>query len=302
MCIFDVEDEGAAFAYAEERVRASGSRLAVSNKASEREGRVFQLIGRAEFGEALRALMHEQFRLVDRRAMSGDPFSGRETSLTNLHRLLADYPAIEFVPLAVRGDRLVLAEWRCRNPNGYEAVYLNVDEFDERGLLVEQVRFDEHDFDGAYRELERRYYAGEGAAFAEAGAVSTEVVLALNGGEIDRFFDELVAPEFRTQNRSRALFTDLSATEFRTTLLDLRAMVASVRVRSAVVCWLSPTWVVGRFEREAIGRDGEQYAWSMLLVTEVRAGRMTSMCLFELDDEEAAFAYAEERSKEPPQP
>ncbi len=27
-------------------------------------------------------------------------------------------------------------------------------------------RFDEDDFDGAYRELDRRYYAGEGAAFA----------------------------------------------------------------------------------------------------------------------------------------
>ena len=27
-------------------------------------------------------------------------------------------------------------------------------------------RFDEDDFEGAYRELERRYYAGEGAAFA----------------------------------------------------------------------------------------------------------------------------------------
>ncbi len=30
-------------------------------------------------------------------------------------------------------------------------------------------RFDEDDFEGAYRELDRRYYAGEGAAFAEAG-------------------------------------------------------------------------------------------------------------------------------------
>ncbi len=30
-------------------------------------------------------------------------------------------------------------------------------------------RFDEDDFESAYRELDRRYYAGEGAAFAEAG-------------------------------------------------------------------------------------------------------------------------------------
>jgi hypothetical protein len=79
-------------------------------------------------------------------------------------------------------------------------------------------------------------------------------------------------------------------------------MVASVRVWSAAVCWLSPTWVVDRLERTAVGRDGEQYAWSMLLVTEVRAGRMASMCIFEVDDEEAAFAYAEERSAEPTTP
>ena len=35
MCDFDVEDEEAVFAYAEERVRAASSRLAVSNRASD---------------------------------------------------------------------------------------------------------------------------------------------------------------------------------------------------------------------------------------------------------------------------
>ena len=35
MCQFDLEDEEAAFAYAEERVRATTSRLAVTNRASE---------------------------------------------------------------------------------------------------------------------------------------------------------------------------------------------------------------------------------------------------------------------------
>ena len=39
-------------------------------------------------------------------------------------------------------------------------------------------------------------------------------------------------------------------------------MVASARSWYSAVCWLSPTWFVGRYEREAVGRDGERYAWT----------------------------------------
>ena len=73
--------------------------------------------------------------------------------------------------------------------------------------------------------------------------------------------------------------------------------VATVRSWSATECWLSPTCGIGRHEREAVGRDGERYAWTRLVVFEVRDGRNTSMCVFELEDEEAAFAYAEERAR-----
>ena len=61
------------------------------------------------------------------------------------------------------------------------------------------------------------------------------------------------------------------------------------------MCWLSPTWVVARQHREAVGRDGERYEWLRFHVGEVRDGRLASMCEFEIDDEEEAFAYAEER-------
>ena len=43
-------------------------------------------------------------------------------------------------------------------------------EVDDDGRIAYEGRFDEDDFEDAYRELDRRYYAGEGAAFAEAGA------------------------------------------------------------------------------------------------------------------------------------
>src|SRR5262249_38067739 len=71
----------------------------------------------------------------------------------------------------------------------------------------------------------------------------------------------------------------------------------SVRVWHSAARWLSPTLVVARFEQEALGRDGEKYEWTHIDVAEIRSGRFASICLFELDDEEAAFAYAEERER-----
>jgi len=74
-------------------------------------------------------------------------------------------------------------------------------------------------------------------------------------------------------------------------------MVASVRVWYSAVCWLSPAWVVLRSEREAVGHDDERYTWTKTYAAEIRDGLATSMCEFELDDEEQAFAYAEEHAQ-----
>ena len=51
-------------------------------------------------------------------------------------------------------------------------------------------------------------------------------------------------------------------------------MVASARAWYSAMCWLSPTCGVGRFEREAVGQDGEQYAWTQLVRAEIRDGRV----------------------------
>ncbi len=74
-------------------------------------------------------------------------------------------------------------------------------------------------------------------------------------------------------------------------------MIAAVRTWLSAVCWVSPAWSVTRLEREAVGAEGEQYAWARLLVIEVRDGRLALMCEFELDDEDAAFAFVEQRSR-----
>ena len=51
-----------------------------------------------------------------------------------------------------------------------------------------------------------------------------------------------------------------------------------------------------------MGQYGEQYRWTRVAVIAVHNGRLASVCQFELEDEAAAFAYAEERMRATSQP
>jgi hypothetical protein len=170
-------------------------------------------------------------------------------------------------------------------------------EIGDDGRIVYAGRFDEDDFEGAYRDLERRYYAGEGAACAEAGMAIADYAITKNRGDFDTLFGALSSPELRIKSRSRSVFVDRSAAEYRASLEELIGLVGSVREWLSAMCWVSPSWFVAHLDREAVGREGEQYEWTRLVVGEVRDSRLASVCDFDLEDEDedAAFAYAEER-------
>jgi len=228
--------------------------------------------------------------------LGGNPIDDVRTAQ---ERILAQYNRFEGRTLAVRGEHLHLGWTRWSNDAGYETSYVMVHEVDGTGQFSYEGRFDEDDFDGAYRELERRYYAGEGSEWAESGAVECEVTMALNN-DLGRVFTELFTPNVCLENFSRSVLVDVSAEEYRTSLEELNAVVASARTWNPAVCWLSPAWSVVRYHREAVGQDGEQYTWSRICVIEIRDGRMARASVFEIEDEAAAFAYAEERASVEP--
>lgn len=293
-CRFDLEDEEAAFAYAVEWARSTASRLPLTNRASDLTDAVAKAMHVGDIDTVV-GCYADPFLYDDRRRISGDPIRNIAELRAASERVLEQYNQFDTLTLAVRGDRLHLFRNRFTNEAGYETTYLFLYELGDDGRFHYEGRFDEDDFEGAYRELERRYYAGEGAAYAEAGAVGVEWVTALNRGDFDRVFNELTEPGMRVQNRSLSVFGDPTAAELRATFEELNQMVASARAWSSAVCWLSPECGVARFEREAVGLDGEKYAWARLQAVEIRNGRLASLCRFEVDDEEAAFAYAEER-------
>lgn len=295
LCEFEVEDEEAAFAYAEEQLRATVSRLPVTNRASRAAEAAFEAMKAFDIDRTA-SYLSEHLVFDDRRRLAGNPFPGVRFAL---ERVFEQYTEFEGRVLAVRGERLTLGWTLWRNDSGFETAYLVLYELGDDGRFAYQGRFDEDDFEGAYRELERRYYTGEGAPFAEAGGPASEFVVALHRGDLDRLFRELAVPGLRIENRSRSVFGDRSEAEFRASFDELNAIVVTSRVWESAVCWLSPTVLLARFEREAVGRDGEHYAWSHLHVNEIRGGQLTSACLFELEDEDAAFAYAEELVRTP---
>ena len=167
-------------------------------------------------------------------------------------------------------------------------------EIGDDGRIAYDGRFDEDDFEGAYRELERRYYAGEGAAFAEAGGMSTEWVIAVNEGDFDRAFGELMAPGMRVENRSRSAFPDRRSAPPARAIGNSRRRLPRCGRGIRWCAGYHPTGPLSALSARPLDDDDETYTWTWLCVCGLRDGRTISACLFDPEDEAAAFAYAEE--------
>lgn len=295
LCDFDADDEDAAFAYADERMRSTFSRLPVTNRASNAADALVNAMNAHDVDASL-DWCSDDYVFDEHRRISGDPIEGRAGLKAAVERIFNQFNGFEGRALAVRGESLAMYWSRWSDEAGNKSDYLHVFEVDDDGRVAYQASFDEDDFVAAYRELERRYYAGEGAPWAHGGGTSAESIVALNQSDFDRLFSELSSPELRVENRTLLAFPDRSASALRESFGELNAMTASIRTWLSAVCWVSPVWSVSRLDRDAVGRGGERYAWTRLLVVEIRDGRLASMCEFEHDDEEGAFAYAEQRA------
>lgn len=293
LCEFDVEDEEAAFAYAEEIARMSPGLLTVTNRGSEVGERVTAAVEIGDF-DGLVALYAHDAVYDDRRRLSGDPIVGSAAIRAASERLRTQYSRFMLRTLAVRGDTLSITQAWWSDESGNTSIQLILGEIDDHGRISYHATFDEDDFEAAYRELERRYYAGEGAAAARSGLVNADYVAAMNRGDFDTMFTDLTWPDLVVENRSRSGFPDRTADELRASLVELTTMVSSVTAWFASICWLSPDLFVGRMDREGRGHDGERFEWRRILVGSFHDGRLARLCDFDGDDEDAAFTYARE--------
>jgi ketosteroid isomerase-like protein len=269
------------------------ARLAVSNRASEAAVDLVRVTQGGDL-DALAKLYADEFVYDDRRRLSGDPIVGKAAVRAAFERLHAQFDRFTLHVLAVRGDNLHLSRTSWADGSGNQSTYLAVGMIDQQGRALYHAVFDEDDFDSAYRELESRYYDGEGIEFARSGLVNAEYVAAMNRDDFDTMLSELSWPDLRIENRSRSGFPDRSAADLRASLVELRNMVPSVQAWFSTIVWLAPDKFIGRLQREGRGDDGERFEWTRILVGVYRDGRLSSLCDFDDDDEDAAFAYARE--------
>ena len=120
---------------------------------------------------------------------------GAEAATRALEATLEEVGPTEMEPVATRGKHLVLARARSVSASGFEVVENGIIETNEAEQVRAMVFFDESNLDGAFRELDARYFAGEGAAHREMLLTGGKLMMASARGDFDTV-RELLAPDF----------------------------------------------------------------------------------------------------------
>jgi hypothetical protein len=247
--------------------------------------------------DELVTMFSERFVSEDRRLGLGD-MHDRETQMEML-RVMADLGVDRTVGIAIatRGERLGLFRTEAFDANGETlAELLTLNELDDDGLFVRSVLFDPDDLDPAFAELEERFIAGEGKAFAPELQVFFGVSRAYNrrdwGSYRASLHDEFVQIDHRPAGAGHVTGPH-DRLRYNQTLLDL-APDAQVFITAIIA--LRPGWALGRQRVIGTTQDGASIELSSLVLGGIRDGLNHRFEQFAVDDLETAVARFEELS------
>ncbi|WP_420540831.1 BTAD domain-containing putative transcriptional regulator [Mycolicibacterium septicum] len=139
--------------------------------------------------DAMANMVIDDIRFDDRRrVINADLQTGRDTFIENF-RIAADLGAAQTpTPIAIRGERVVLASARFSlgggAPEEFGLDLLHVIEIDADNRIAATVTFDHNAFDAAIDELDARYLAGEAAPHAPSWSAIVGAYAALNRREM----------------------------------------------------------------------------------------------------------------------
>ena len=150
------------------------------NWASQRLAEIVDL-AHARDRAASRALLTDDFvRLDRRRGVAAPDAHGSDEWVAALDAWFdVGMERLSVEPLAVRGERLVLARIQLSNAEGAVVPFLGVWETDSSGRFVRAVHLDDDAFADAVAELDARYRAGEGAQHAAMLDAGTRTLASL---------------------------------------------------------------------------------------------------------------------------
>lgn len=285
--IFLPEQLDTALARFEELRRRTSEPLGFDTSAIRLLRRILDAFARRDW-EALGDCAREDVVVIDRRMGFGSTLEGRRAAVENF-RVIAQMGAVEFVavPLAVRGDKLLLARQRFVL-EGFETELLAVGENDDEGRGLRMVFFDPDDLDAAYNELDERYLAGEGADHVEIVRLLIDLVRLHTERDWTRFAS-LVADGFvLTDHRPASLGRIVGRDAWLESHLALLEMVSDHRMRVAFARFQGPV-LIGRVELSGTNIEGGPVEQVMYQVASVRDGKVASIDIFPVDEYEAAL-------------
>lgn len=206
------------------------------------------------------------------------------------------FTAVEFEPVAIRGDALALGRqtFRVTDEAGgqHELNWLQLVELDEDGLTSRFVLFELDDLDAAFDELDARYRAQVGPGCAPYLDLVERLDVAHRNWDVAAY-RSLLADDFVAVDHRLAGWGELGADDYCTHLAGLFELTDEVTSRQ-VEQEVTPTGGFGRTSVVASGLEGGPVEITFFAVGFIENGRFTRMELFPLEARAAARARFEE--------
>jgi hypothetical protein len=263
------------------------------NEATRRTRHDLDLLLAGRYDE-LEATLRPDFERIDRRhGIAGAPITSAVDYLASLRAIMEQFDALTSEPIAVRGERLHLSRVIWGRPDDFHVTALVVFEFDETGLGVANVTFDEDDLPAAVDVLEARHAELAGVDYPAVERNASQGLAAWRRGDFDAFA-AAHAPDFTFDDRS-----PLGAG-----VLDLDTYLESLRTFAEMVPdtmpFFSRIFTCGNVGLSTLtskvrDRDGREFEWHLAYLGRVdQRGLATHRVAFDIEQWDEALALFDE--------
>ena len=231
-----------------------------------------------------------------RRVVNAGILHGRDTNIEDARATVGVGFTITMLSVrATRGARLALTGIRVsgRDPEAIQNDALQIIEIDAQELVAGVVIFDLDEFDAAIAELDARYLAGEGAAYAQTWSALTRAFAAVNRQELPELTPDCV----NVDHRRGATF---AADEMTAYIHDLWDDLPDIRLYIKVVHRLNSFGAVISQAAHGTSQQGFEAEWQESSLFMFDGNLVSRFELFEGEDVDAALARFDQLSRPAP--
>lgn len=249
--------------------------------------------------DAMAPTLAEDFWADDRRrVVNAGLRHGRDNEISSLKAMVEIGCAnITTEPVAIRGDRLVLARHSFIAPDWPELDVETVDvvEINSDGQIIAEILYEADDLDAAFAELDARYLAGEAAAHADSWSLISQTFAAANRHQLPP-----TTPDWVNIDHRRV--TTIEAGDPTESFSAAYDVVPDLRVYIEAVHRLSDLGGVVIYMARGSSKNGFGAEWREIALMFIEGDKFSRNELFDCPDLDFALARFDELSRSKPAP